>query len=172
MKQPASQMVYGSVPALLWKRIAAFIIDLLILDLTVLSPFKNVLLRAMPVTDFTSFSAMLDSSAKLSGSLVFTLISMSIVAILYFALCESILGQTIGKMLFRLRVSGVTAPAGFWRCFIRSLFLLPIFPFVMFWFIDPLYMFFTRSSQRLLERWSNTATIESAPFAFKVSKVA
>lgn len=160
-------VMQGSIPALLWKRIAAFAIDILVLDLTILSPFQGVLMDALP----SNFSISALDQVHVSGTLTATLIAMGLLAALYFALCESMLGQTVGKMLFRLRVAGVASPPGFWRCLLRSVFLLPIFPFAMFWLIDPLYMFFTRSSQRLLERLSATATIESSPFTFKVSTV-
>ena len=169
MKKPSTAIVQGSIPALLWKRIAAFIVDILVLELTVLTPFRNVIERAIPINHL-SFSAL--NNIQVSGSLAVALLLMGLLSVLYFALCESILGQTVGKMLFHLRVAGIGNPPGFWQCFIRSMFLLPVFPFIMFWMVDPLYMFFTSSSQRLLERWSRTATVESAPFSFQISTVA
>lgn len=171
VRQVQTSVVQGSIPALLWKRIAAFLIDLLIIDLTLLAPFSGVISRAMPVSDFAALRTALEGQVHISGTLTFALFAMATLAMLYFALCESIIGQTVGKMLFGIRVAGVSSPVSFWRCVLRSLFLLPVFPFITFWLIDPLYMFFTRSSQRLLERWSRTITVESNPFAFKISTV-
>ena len=146
IRRVQTSTVQGSIPALLWK-------------------------RAMPVSDFTALRAALEGQVHISGTLTFALLAMALLAMLYFAICESAVGQTVGKMLFGIRVAGVASPASFWRCLMRSLFLLPVFPFITFWLIDPLYMFFTQSSQRLLERWSRTVTIESNPFAFKISTV-
>ncbi|HLC66695.1 MAG TPA: RDD family protein [Candidatus Nanoarchaeia archaeon] len=162
-------VVHGSIPALLWKRVAAFVVDILVLDFTVFAPFRRIFAKAFP--DFAMLRMAMEGHITFSGSLAFAAVSMATLAMLYFTLCESIVGQTVGKMLFRLRVAGIASPPGFWRCFIRSLFLLPVFPFIAFWLIDPLYMFFTRSSQRLLERLSRTATVESSPFTFKISTV-
>lgn len=171
VRTPETAVVQGSIPALLWKRIAAFLVDILVLDLTIFAPFRSIFARAFPLRDLSMLRMAFEGHVSVSGPLAFAVMGMAILAVLYFAFCESMLGQTIGKMLFRLRVAGVASPPGFWRCFIRSLFLVPVFPFIAFWLIDPLYMFFTRSSQRLLERLSSTATVESSPFTFRISTV-
>ena len=46
-----------------------------------------------------------------------------------------------------------------WQCFVRNLVFLPIFPFIIFWFIDPLYLVLTK--QRLSEQLTKTRTVNA-----------
>ena len=46
VRKPQTAIVQGSIPALLWKRIAAFVIDLFIIDLTILMPFSGMALAS------------------------------------------------------------------------------------------------------------------------------
>lgn len=169
VRKPQSAVVHGSIPALLWKRIAAFFLDLLMLEFLVFSPFHGIFAWG---ADWQTIQAALAGQLEISAAMALGIFVMGLIAVLYFALCESFVGQTLGKLVFGLRVAGIHAAPGFWRCFVRSLFLLPLFPFALFWIIDPIYMFFSKGSQRFLERLSGTVTIESNPFAFKISTVA
>jgi uncharacterized RDD family membrane protein YckC len=85
---------------------------------------------------------------------------MSLFAILYFLLLEKKIGQTPGKMIFNISVAGESGEVRLWQLAIRSIFLIPIFPFFLLWVVDPLFMFFTKSSQRLSEILSRTKTVE------------
>ena len=73
---------------------------------------------------------------------------------------EKKLNQTPGKMLFNLYVNSQTKDLKYWQLFIRSIFLIPLFPFVLLWLIDPLVMFFTKENQRLSEILSKTKVVE------------
>ena len=156
---PGQRMFAG--PALLWKRIAALIIDLVVLNLTVLFPFRNALQRTLPA--FTSFGAAytyLMSHPSIQEALVLLSFMMSLFVLAYFTLMDYYLKLTPGKALLRLAVLSETKKLSFGQSLLRNLFVLPIFPFVLLWVIDPLYLLFSSSHQRLSERLSKTRTVE------------
>jgi uncharacterized RDD family membrane protein YckC len=73
---------------------------------------------------------------------------------------EKELNQTPGKMLFNLYVTSQTKDLKYWQLFVRSMFLIPVFPFVLLWVIDPIVMLFTKENQRLSEILSRTKVVE------------
>ena len=142
------------------KRAVAFIIDLLIINVVILFPFRRIFDRIIPKTG--SFSKTMDflSSNELNISLTVILLLIAFITILYFMIMEKKLNQTPGKMLFNLYVNSQTKDLKYWQLFIRSIFLIPLFPFVLLWLIDPLVMFFTKKNQRLSEILSKTKVVE------------
>ncbi len=152
-------------PALLWKRIAAFFIDLMIINLVVLLPFRSLFQNMMP-NDY-SFS---EAYRLLSGSTDYTrFISsvsfvMSILIILYFVMLESKMSQSIGKMLMKIYVVSDNKILKKWQLLTRNIVFIPIFPFVLLWILDPLFMFFTKTNQRLTEVLSKTKVVEKYSF--------
>lgn len=148
-------------PALVWKRLLAFLTDLLIINLTLFFPFKKIIQKSIP--EFSSYSeayTFLASNQSYTHTLTIVSLVMSLFAILYFALLEYRIQQTPGKMLFNISVVSEAKEIGFWQCAARSLFIIPIFPFFLLWVIDPLFMFFTKTNQRLSEILSKTRTVE------------
>jgi len=148
-------------PALVWKRLLAFVADLLIINLVIFFPFKRIIQRAIP--EFGSYSeaySFLSSNQSYTTTLTVVSLVMSVFAILYFVLLEQKIGQTPGKMLFNISVVSDVKKIRCWQFIVRSLFIIPIFPFVLLWVIDPLFMFFTKTSQRLSEILSKTKTVE------------
>jgi len=73
---------------------------------------------------------------------------------------EKKLQQTPGKMVFNLYVKSQTKDLKYWQLFVRSMFLIPLFPFILLWLIDPIVMFFNKDSQRLSEILSKTKVVE------------
>jgi len=149
-------------PALVWKRLLAFLADLLIINLVIFFPFKRIIQRAIP--EFSSYSeaySFLSSNQSYTATLTLVSLVMSIFAILYFALLEYKIQQTPGKMLFNISIISETKKLSFWQFLVRSLFIIPVFPFVLLWIIDPLFTFFTKTNQRLSEILSKTRTVQS-----------
>jgi len=85
---------------------------------------------------------------------------MAFLAILYFMLLEKKLNQSPGKILFNLYVVSQEKELKYWQLFVRNMFLIPFFPFVLLWIIDPIVMLFTKQNQRLSEILSRTKTVE------------
>jgi uncharacterized RDD family membrane protein YckC len=140
------------------KRLGAFIIDLLIINIVILFPFTKLLEKIIPQSSFSGAFELL--SADQSGTLTVVMLAISFLSILYFMTLEGKLGQTPGKMLFKLFVRGREKELRKWQLLVRSMFLIPVFPFVLLWIIDPVVMLFTKQNQRLSEILSKTTVVE------------
>jgi len=143
------------------KRLIAFIIDLLIINLIILFPFKKIFNNMIPQTE--SFSKTLDffgSNTEFSTAITVIVLLIAFLTILYFVLLEKKLNQTPGKILFNLYVESQDKELKYWQLFVRSMFLIPMFPFILLWIIDPIVMLFTKQNQRLSEILSRTKTVE------------
>jgi uncharacterized RDD family membrane protein YckC len=141
------------------KRIIAFLIDLIILNIIVLFPFGSILGEIIDqASSFTDTLDLLSSSSSFQLSMIIGAISL--VTVLYFAIFEKKLGQTPGKMFFKLYVIGEKKEVKYWQLLARSMFLIPYFPFILLLFIDPIVMFFNKDGQRLSEILSKTKTVE------------
>ena len=171
--------VATSAPTL--HRIAAFAVDILALHLIVFSPIVTALLAFLPEGVATSPAAMnrfLNAEPSVASVVVLLMAFCGLLAIAYFALLEHFGGQTLGKMLFRLRTVRSASDAGrqdkdspgnssgsgigFGQALVRSLFFIPIFPFTLLLIADPAFMLFTRERRRLLERISGTTVVSVA----------
>ena len=149
-------------PALLWKRIAAFFVDILIINIVIFWPFKNLLKKFISgdVQSFTATYNFLMQDPELAKTITTISIIMAILVIAYFTLMEWKIGQTIGKILFNIKVVSENNKLSLWQCFIRNIIFIPIFPFFLLWIIDPLFMIFTKKNQRLCEIMSKTRVVE------------
>lgn len=148
-------------PALIWKRILAFLADMLIINLVLFFPFKKLIQKSLP--DFASYSeayGFFVSNPGHAKTLTVVAVIMSIFAVLYFALLEYKTKQTPGKAFFNISIATDAKELRLWQCLLRSLFLIPAFPFFLLWAIDPTFMLFTKSNQRLSEILSKTRTVE------------
>ena len=141
------------------RRFIAFIIDLLLLNFVIIAPFGRVITKSVP-KDFTKIREYMIAQPEISSKLFYMLVVIAIIMLLYFALCEYKLGQTLGKIIMKLHVKSDTKTLLFWQCVVRSLFMIPIFPLFLLIFIDPLVMIFTKNNKRLSEILSKTKTIQ------------
>lgn len=156
---PADREFIG--PALIWKRIAAFFIDIAVINLFVLFPFRSLFQGIMPKDyNFSEAYRILSSSANFTGFLTSVSLVMSILIMLYFLMLERKMSQTIGKMLMKVYVMSDNKDLKAWQLLARNLVFLPVFPFILLWIADPLFMFFTKTNQRLSEILSRTRVVE------------
>ena len=148
-------------PALVWKRVVAFAIDMLIINLVVLFPFRSLFEQIMPKEySFSEAYRLLSSSTNYTGFLTSASFIMSILIILYFYMMERKMSQTIGKMLMKMYVASDNKELRAWQLLARNIVFIPIFPFVLLWILDPLFMFFTKTNQRLSDILSRTKVVE------------
>ncbi|GEM_PF-252541 len=161
------------------ERAIAFAADILIIRFTIMLPFQKVLNELLSAAggNNENFSASYNfflQHPEIADKLYAVLLMVSLTAILYFAILESKLGQSIGKMLVGIRVVSavetkengrkvrkedkVVNPS-FLQCILRSIFLIPLFPIVLLWIIDPLFMIFRKDHRRLLELMTWTKTV-------------
>ena len=141
------------------KRLGAFIVDLIIINIIILFPFRGVFESILPAAKFSEAFDFLRSPES-SMILEIILIAVGILTMLYFMLLEKKIAQTPGKMLFSLFVRSQGKDLKNWQLFVRSMFLIPLFPFVLLWLIDPIAMLFTKENQRLSEILSRTKVVE------------
>ena len=119
-------------PALIWKRIAAFFIDMLIINLVVLFPFRKLFQNIMPKDySFAEAYKLLSSSADYTSYISNISFIMAILIIMYFLMMEKRMGQTIGKMLMKIYVASDNQDLKSWQLLTRSIVFIPIFPFIL-----------------------------------------
>jgi len=145
-------MKFKEVPAPIFKRLFAFVIDILIIDLVLLWPMNNVLSKI--------FSGKISSNsiAEIISSQFYLIFCVTVIFILYFTLFEYKLGQTVGKMLVNLYSVSMEGNMNSWQAIGRNLFLIPMVPFVFLWVADPLFIIWR--NQSLSEFLTKTKTIE------------
>ena len=152
-------------PAPFWRRMLAFIFDLLVINLVVAWPFQSAL-QQYALNSF-SLQSVIPQRAYFIVFLIF------ILALLYFTFLEYYIGQTPGQMLLNIKSIENNGRMALWKAFIRNIFILPFFPFYILWIVEPLHLAFYR--QRLLERWTNTTTVmadaKESTAAYKLKKV-
>ena len=74
------------------------------------------------------------------------------------------MSQSIGKMLMKIYVISDNKVLKTWQLLVRNIVFIPIFPFVLLWILDPLFMFFTKTNQRLTEILGKTRVVEKYSF--------
>ena len=143
----------------MWRRTIAFLFDMALLSFTVIAPMSTFLEKILPqTTDFRASYNALANNATLSTGISVLLYFTFILILLYFTLCEYFVGQTAGKRWMNLKVTDLAGnKPSFFHALMRNLFFLPMFPFMLFWVIDPLYLAFR--GYRLSEQLSKTKTV-------------
>jgi hypothetical protein len=130
------------------RRAVGFIIDILVLDLVVTIPFTPLLTNFTSRVRETGVFNMTYTSTEIA-----IVTTIFLVAYAYFIVFEYVLGQTLGQMALSIHVTH----NGFWQVLLRNAFLLPFFPFVFFWVIEPFAIIITKRG--ILERLSQTRTL-------------
>ncbi len=135
-------------------RFLAFLIDLLIIDVIVISPFR----RNFSVIESIRSASQLSSSA-FAPEVYSSIITASLLIITYFVIFEFFFQQTPGKMLTGLFVeTNKGKELSLTQCILKNIVFFPILPFVIWWFIDIYFIFKTK--QRLTERLLRIRTME------------
>jgi uncharacterized RDD family membrane protein YckC len=148
-------------PALLWKRIAAFFIDMAVINLFVLFPFRKLFESIVPKNySFSEAYKFLSTSTDFTGFISSISFVMSVFIILYFYLLENKMQQTIGKAIMKIYVISDNNELKKWQLFVRNIVFIPLFPFILLWAADPLFMLFNKSNQRLSEILSKTRVVQ------------
>jgi hypothetical protein len=159
---PKQHIYFG--PASILRRLLAFILDLLVIDMIIAEPFKKLLSSWIPeMTGFSQFQTLVQSSESFIAQISSTILVISILALLYFSVMQSILSQTVGMMILNIFVirqeKKINKPT-LWQCIVRNVFVFPFFPFFVLWLTEPLFLVFSRQRMRMLEVLSKTITVE------------
>lgn len=149
--------------AVLWKRVAAFLIDLLILNLIVQFSFGALINKYFPEdAGFSKMYNLFKSKPSYADELATIAIWVSIIFLLYFILLESKMQQSIGKKIMNVYVISTindTAPK-IWQHIARNLLFIPVFPLILLWVLDPVFMLFNNKNQRFSEILSKTRVMQ------------
>jgi len=148
-------------PALIWKRMIAFFIDIMIIMLFILFPFRKLFQGIVPKEYSFSEAYKLLASTSYTSYIVSIYLASSALTFLYFYLLEKKMSQTIGKKLMNIYVVSNINNLKRWQLFVRNLVFVPIFPFDLLVILDPIFMFFTKTNQRLTEILSKTRVVAS-----------
>jgi len=147
--------------AKLWKRLIAFVFDLFLINLILFSPFRGIIGDILPeTTSFQETITYIQERPELIDSMNWIRIIMSGMVILYFTLMERLFSQTVGKMIMHIKVESLDEKLRVWQCLARSLFFIPLFPFGLFFIIEPISLLFVKDNRRTLELLSKTRTVE------------
>ena len=151
------------VPGGMFKRFLAFVIDLIIVNIVIISPFRGRLMSYIPETSPTDTYEFLMTNPGIAQDITGMIVIILLFSFLYFVLFDWKLNQTVGKMILKVFVVNEMArkkPITFWQSVVRNaelwLFLI-FFPLIL---IDFIYAFFNKKKQRLAELLSKTSTIE------------
>jgi uncharacterized RDD family membrane protein YckC len=160
-KESYPQPSVAEVSASIWKRIGAFLIDMLIVYVIVVFSLGDKLLP--PLEEAASFAETYAAVAKSSGISDGISFVFSTLFFMYYMMLERKFGQSLGKMVVNIYVVAAIPDkkdiSGMQNLG-RSLFLIPFFPFMLLWFVDWVSIFFSKDSQRLSEILSKTKVIE------------
>ena len=142
----------------IWKRGLAFLIDIIIIQILVNLNFSKLLQN-----DFGSdksltelFNYSINNYSTLEPKLLIISIVTSLLALIYFTLFEWKLKQTLGKMLFKIKVTSKNKKLELWQALVRNLPKVLIFINYFFWvlIIDLIYYNFTK--KRLFDKLALT----------------
>ncbi len=146
----------------IWRRGAAFLIDILIIYIAV-SPLSGLLSKELNVQanfDFDSLKEIVskqETFADVSGVIVLVSVVMSVMALFYWSALEYLLKQSVGKMLMKIEVRSTTKDFKLWQVIIRNITkAMSITSLSIVFVIDAAYIFFNKNKQRLTELLSKT----------------
>lgn len=161
------------------KRCLAFLIDMIIVNLIFIQPLminvQNMLPEDIVELSFAELREVIESNAALAQQLNNLSILAIVLVLAYFILLEYIAHRTIGQYILRLRVVAyahtlslrldkkkLVKPLALkpllLQVIIRNICLVPLFPFILLWFIEPVWLFWKKTT--LLDYYTNTAVVE------------
>jgi uncharacterized RDD family membrane protein YckC len=144
--------------ASLFKRILAFIVDILIINFVVILPFRGAFNSLIKTSSFSEAYSFLQNNPEIATRMYIIMFFITLLTLVYFIVLEYKVKQTVGKMLLKIYIVSDEKQLSVLQCIVRNIFLIPFFPFFLLWVIDPLYLLFAK--RRFSEVISKTRTVE------------
>lgn len=138
------------VPAPLWKRIFAYLIDVVVLTL-ILLPLSPADMKNFSLDSFTSFP-----SQHFTWQVIFYSLFVLIITLAYWSILEYKYQQTLGKLFLKLKVISQTKQFTFKQALLRNVAKLSS----LLLLLDCLYLFFKHTNQRYSETLAMTEVVE------------
>ena len=158
MPKKNQNMVKYKEQVSVWKRGFAFIIDIIIIQFLINLSFNKILEDSFGSDKslIELFNTGIENYSTLQPKLLLISIVTAIAALIYFTLMEFKLRQTLGKMLFKIKVVQYTKKLDFLQVLLRNIPKALFFVNYTIWvfLIDILYYSFTR--KRLFDRIAKT----------------
>ena len=146
------------IEAPIWRRLAAFLFDYLILSIIILVPIDRLMQKLIPTT---SIRGLMQASTEAIIPLLFLLLLSGIIASLYFIIIETKLRQSVGKILMNIEI--ITLPKKetlpFRQASTRTIGVLMLYLFPLVSLVDAIYALFNKDKQRYFERITNTKVV-------------
>ncbi|MDP3917498.1 MAG: RDD family protein [Nanoarchaeota archaeon] len=141
----------------LWRRAFAYVIDLIFIMAVVFLPMKNLYGGAYS-GDFESIYGFFSQAGDFSfGFFMYSLI-VAVLTILYWALLEYYIGQSVGKIAMGIRVVNLEKiKLKFMQCFTRNISKASTFVLLL----DVLYGVVKKDQRRYFEVISNTRVVNA-----------
>ena len=163
MKNPLPKTRYITGPASLLKIFASYAIDLFIVNLVIISPFKKLFREMLPQQTSEIYS-YLQNNPQANSMLIASSIFIGVLTVGYFAFFEYKVQQTPGKMIMKLFIVPEKGKKlSVWNYILSNLTFIPLFPFFFLWVIDPIHMFLSKKNQRFMEKIANISVMEKYP---------
>ena len=149
------KLLKKDLSAPLWKRGLAYLVDMVIVGVVVVLPLEPTLEGLSQGSSFFGGYSFLQSNPHLALKLLVLSLAIALLTVLYWAILEYKLRQSVGKLLLGIKVVSTKKTFTFSQCFVRnitkftSLFLL----------LDVLYMLFKGGNQRYTEVLSKTEVL-------------
>mgnify|MGYP001565476643 CR=1 FL=1 len=140
------------VPAPLWRRILAYLIDLLALAF-ILLPLQPTF--ALEFQSFTSFFTVFTTQPTLGWQFLLLVATTLILSLAYWSILEYRYHQTLGKYLLQVCVQSEEKHLHYGQCLLRNLAKLSS----VLLLLDVLYMVFKHTSQRYSETLAKTHVV-------------
>ena len=142
------------IPAPLWKRFLAYIVDISIIGIFVETSFIGLSKKAFgSLSEKTFLSAAI---LEITMPIVLMTLVIAVLSLLYWSILEYKLGQSLGKMLFKLYVVSETEKLTLVQTLVRNI------PKTASWLliIDSLALLGYPYYKRLTEKWSQTYVVD------------
>jgi len=136
-----------------WKRFIAYLIDMIIINVIVVSSFRGLLKNI--VKDKSSF-VILDMFNYQNKELLLVSGIIALFTLIYWSVLEFKINQTIGKIIMNIKVVSDNKKSKYWQYLVRNLSK----PFILILILDVLYMLISRD-KRFFEKISNTKVIKN-----------
>ncbi len=141
-------------PALISSRILAFIIDLIIIDVIILSSFHEQLIFFSKI----SLNNIANNNPFILTAYV-KLLPLFLLIITYFFLFEYLVQTTPGKFLLGIIVEDENGKEpSMIKCLIKNILYFPSWLFIVWWLIDLYYLF--KNKIRLTEKILRMKTVQ------------
>jgi len=148
----------------LWRRVFAYLIDAIIVGFIIVLPLSSFI-SDVPEGEFETVFQQMTQERDLTFSYLLNGFLVALFSVLYWALLEYYLGQSIGKMVLGIKVESFIKIKGkigrvglsFRQCFMRNVTKVS----TMILFLDLLYGIFKGDKRRFFEVISNTHVVHS-----------